>query len=154
MNRTSTPSARGRFRAVSATRRTSSGPMRPVFILPARMSPPRLPSSRRPASAAHPELPATEPRRRGAVPDPPALAGLPLPAVRRSPQGPFLATADGVARPPELGRDARVVRVPIHRREPALLAPPADLAPELEVHPMVVDRPGRVRRLKTPASVV
>src|SRR4249920_574636 len=133
MNRTSTPSARGRFRAASAMRRTSSAPMRSVISCP-----------RPPASAAHPKLHAPEPRGRGAVPDPGDLAGLPLPAVRRSPQSPFLATANGVARAPELGRDARVVRVPIHRREPALLDPPGDLAPELEVHPVVVDRPRRV----------
>ena len=55
MNRTSTPSARGRLRAASATRRTSSGPMRPViapppaFIPPARIS--RAPRPARPGTS-------------------------------------------------------------------------------------------------------
>ena len=49
MNRTSTPSARGRLRAASATRRTSSGPMRPVIVPPRRLHPARPHQPRTPS---------------------------------------------------------------------------------------------------------
>src|ERR671918_461384 len=94
----------------------------------------------------HSHLNVAEPRRRGTVAHPRDLSWLTLAAVRRSPQCPVLAAADGVAALPELRRDAGVVGVPVHLCETAVLDPPGDLASELEVHPVVVDRPRRVRR--------
>ena len=57
---------------------------------------------------------------------------------------------DRVARAPELGRDARVRRVPIELAELAALDLARDLAAELEVQPPVVDRPAAVRLEEEP----
>ena len=80
------------------------------------------------------------------MPDARDLSGLSLAAVGRAPERPVLAAADRVAALPELGRDPGVVRVPVHLGELAVPDAPRDLAPELEVDAVVVDRPRRVRR--------
>src|SRR5436853_1636363 len=72
------------------------------------------------------------------------LLRLTLAAVRRSPERPLVAPAEHVHRAPEPRADPGVGRV---LQEPRLLAAldlPADLAPELEVEALVVDRPGPV----------
>src|SRR5919198_5407905 len=130
-NSTSTPSAPPTSRAASATARTSSWPMGP-------------------GTSAHSYLHVSEPGRGGAVAHPGHLPGLPLPAVRGAPQPPGLRPADGVAGTPELRGDAGVVRIPVHLLEPAVADPPGDLAPELEVDPLVVDRPRLVGRKEQP----
>src|SRR6266550_1979356 len=116
---------------------------------PAARAPPRRPDGTRryrpvPASA-NPDLNVTEPAGRRSVPDPPDLPRLTLPAVRGSPDDPVLPTGDRVTGAPEPGGDARVVRIPVHLREPTMLDPPGGLASELEVDPLVVDRPRVVR---------
>src|SRR5437773_960892 len=122
MNKTSTPSTPLTSRAASATRRTSSGPISPGTL-------------------ANPHLDAPEPRGGCPVSHASDLARLALAAVRRTPERPLLAPGDGVARVPELRGDPRVVGVAVHLRELAVLDPPRHLAPELEVHALVVDGP-------------
>src|SRR5919198_5568659 len=136
MNRTSTPSTSSRPNAASEIRRISSAPMAWKVI------------SRSPSSNS--DLDAPEARRGGAVPDACGLHGLALAAVRRPPQHPFLAARDRVARSPELGRDAGVVRIAVQLRALAVLDPPGHLAPELEVHTLVVDGPRLVREHEHP----
>src|SRR2546426_10231286 len=126
INSTSTASAPGRSRAESAIARTSSGPMRS-------------------ATSAHSHLDVPEPGGRRSVADAGRLARLALPTVRRTPQHPLLGPAHRVAGTPEPRGDPRVVGVPVEVGELAVLDPAGHLASELEVHALVVDRPGRVR---------
>src|SRR5204863_4388324 len=115
----------------AATRRTSSGPIRPD-------------------TSADPDLDVAEPGGAGPMADPRRLARLTLAAVRRPPHRPPLAAADGVARSPEPRGDPGVVGVPVELAQLAVLDPPCDLAAELEVHALVVDRPRVVRRQVDP----
>src|SRR3954447_19306761 len=69
------------------------------------------------------------------------LDGLTLTAVRRAPEGPFVAAADHVHRAPEARADGRVRRVLEQPGSFAALDLPPDLAAELEVQPLVVDGP-------------
>src|SRR5205085_8298857 len=73
------------------------------------------------------------------------LAGLALAAVRQPVQPPLLASGDAVERAPEDRRDPRVRRVAQHPAELAVAYLPRDLCAELEVQPLVVDRPALVR---------
>ena len=72
------------------------------------------------------------------------LLRLALAAVRRSPQRPFIAGANRVHRIPELGGDSGVGWILQHARPLAVLDLPSNLAAELEVVALVVDRPGAV----------
>ena len=130
--RTSTPSAPGSSSAAFATRRTSSGP------IDARHQP-RTPSC-------------TSRNRAGDAPWPTRATcpGWPLPQFGVPHRVQSSRPPDRVARAPELGRDPRVVGVAVHLDQPAVLDPPGDLAAELEVDALVVDRPGRVRRHEHP----
>src|SRR5207249_1532300 len=100
---------------------------------------------RSPPASAHTHLHVAKAPRRRPVPYPGGLGGLPLATVRRAPQGPVLPASHRVARTPEFRGDAGVVGVAVHLRELAALDAPGDLAPELEVHSFVVDRPRLVR---------
>src|SRR5258705_8498160 len=90
------------------------------------------------------DLDSRESRRARSVTCPHHLLGLPLAAVRRAPQRPMLRPRDRRARVPELRADPAVARILQHA--PALAVPnlPGDLAPELEVVALVVDRPALV----------
>src|SRR5205085_5086389 len=72
------------------------------------------------------------------------LLGLAFAAIGRTPQGPSIARADGVHGVPEIGGDAGVRRILEHASEFAVLDLPADLAAELKVVALVVNRPGAV----------
>src|SRR6185503_4703629 len=97
------------------------------------------------ALAPHPDADPTEARRHGGVAGVADLLRLALATVRRAPERPFVAVPEHVERAPEPRADRGVGRV---LEEPRLLAAldlPADLAAELEVQPLVVDRPRAVR---------
>ena len=72
------------------------------------------------------------------------LDRLALAAVRGAPEHPLVGAADHVHRGPEPRADAGVGGVAEHLAELAVLDLPGDLAAELEVEPLVVDRPGAV----------
>src|SRR5262245_55769599 len=97
----------------------------------------------RAVSSRHPHPDAGEAGRGGRVAGVPDLAGLALPAVLRAPRD-NLAT-EHVHAPPELRADPRVRRVAQHPAELTVLDLPPDLAAELEVQPLVVDRPRPVQ---------
>src|SRR3954470_5434025 len=97
------------------------------------------------ALSRDPDADPTEPRRHRRMSRVPDLLRLALAAVRRPPELPLVATAEHVHGSPEPRADAGVGRVAQHSAALALLDLPADLAPELEVEPLVVDRPGAVR---------
>src|SRR5262249_40366750 len=61
-----------------------------------------------------------------------------------TPQGPMLRSRDRGTRVPELGRDTAVARVLQHAHALAVAHLPPDLAAELEVVTLVVDRPAPV----------
>src|SRR5262252_2091820 len=82
-----------------------------------------------------------ETRRRRALRRPRRLHRLALAAVRRAPGDPAVLIADRVARAPKCGRHAGVCRVLEHPRFLAVLDLVTDLAAELEIEPLVVDRP-------------
>src|SRR5437867_1230595 len=92
---------------------------------------------------AHLHVP--EPGRCGAMRDVRVLAGLTLSAIGQTVHPPGFRTSDAVEGSPEDGRYARVRRVAQHASEPSVLDLPGDLRPELEVQPLVVDRPTLVR---------
>src|SRR5215472_6509396 len=69
------------------------------------------------------------------------LHRLALAAIRRAPCDPALRIADRIARSPKGRRHAGVCRILQHARLLAVLDLIADLASELEVEPLVVDRP-------------
>src|SRR5439155_27003199 len=94
----------------------------------------------------HPDLHVPQAGWRRGVNDPRNLPWLALAAVGCAPHLPLLASPDGVARPPELRGDPCVVGVPVEPNELAVLDAPGQFATELEVHPLVVDRPRLVRR--------
>src|ERR1700733_3165927 len=83
-------------------------------------------------------------RRRRSVSSAHHLLGLSLAAIRGAPQRPLVARADRVQRIPELGCDPRVRRILHHSRALAVLDLPPDLATELKVVALVVDRPRTV----------
>src|SRR5258706_6047223 len=92
-------------------------------------------------SPPHPDPDPAEARRHRGVSGVADLLGLALAAVRRAPERPLVGPAEHVERAPELRADRRVGRV---LQQPAALAAldlPADFAAELEVEPLVVDRP-------------
>src|SRR5262249_5539429 len=134
-------------RAPSATARMASGPTSPGI-----RPPPGTGSS-------HAHLDVAEPGRGRGVTDPGDLSWLALATVRRPPQLAGLGAAHRVARAPEPGGHPGVGGVAVHLRQAAVLDAPRDLAPELEVHPLVVDRPRLVRGqvqavLRVPDEVV
>src|SRR5579872_5221359 len=86
-----------------------------------------------------------ESRRAGPMARAHHLLGLPLTAIRNAPQCPVVRSGNGRARIPELGGDATVARVLQHAHPLAVADLPTDLAAELEVVPLVVDRPAAVR---------
>src|SRR6266550_6383460 len=96
-------------------------------------------------SAADADLHVAEAGGRGAVRDVRVLSRLALAAVRETAEHPLVRSGNGVERGPEDGRLARVGRVAQHPAELAVLDLPGDLRPELEVEPLVVDRPALVR---------
>src|SRR4051812_27797611 len=91
-----------------------------------------------------PDLDLPEPRRAGAVAGAHHLLRLPLSAVRDAPQGPVLAPGDRHAGVPELRRNPAVARILQHADPLPIADLPGDLAPELKVVPLVVDRPTAV----------
>src|SRR5947207_2711682 len=91
-----------------------------------------------------PDLDLVEARGTRAVPRPHHLLRLAFAAVRHSPQGPVIAAGDGRAGIPEFGRNPAVAGVLEHPAALAMLDLPGDLAAELEVVPLVVDRPAAV----------
>src|SRR6476646_7772813 len=102
-------------------------------------------SGNRSSGIGAPDPNVAEARRRCAVSGSHDLLGLPLPAIRRAPKRPVLRSGDGGAGVPELRADPAVARILEH---PSALAPadlPGDLAAELKVVPLIVDRPTLVR---------
>src|ERR1700678_90552 len=98
--------------------------------------------SHAPISAPH--LNPTKPRWRRPMPGPHHLLRLSLSAIRRAPQRPLIARADRIQRIPELSRNSRIRRILHHARALAILDLPADLAAELKVISLVIDRPRAV----------
>src|SRR6202008_210434 len=92
--------------------------------------------------APHFDIP--KPRWGCSVPCAHHLLRLSLPTVRRSPQRPLFARANRIHGIPELGRNPRVRRVLEHPRDLSVLDLPADLAAELEVVTLIVDRPALI----------
>src|SRR6266852_233793 len=90
------------------------------------------------------DLDSRESRRARSVTCPHHLLGLALAAVRRAPQRPMLRPRDRRAGVPDLRADAAVARILQHARALAVPNLPGDLAPELKVVALVVDRPALV----------
>src|SRR5579859_2077297 len=80
----------------------------------------------------------------GGMPGVAELAGLTLPAVRRAPEGVLRLIADHVHAAPEGWGDPCVGGVAHHAASPAALDLPSDLAAELKVETLVVNRPRAV----------
>src|SRR5215831_10688158 len=99
----------------------------------------RRPSSR--PSIRTPHLDRTKARRRCSVSGSHHLLRLPLAAVRRAPQGPFIARADGIHGIPEVRRDARIRWILQHAAAFSFLDLPANLTAKLKVVALVVDGP-------------
>src|ERR1043166_2701464 len=91
-----------------------------------------------------PDLDLAKTRRARAVAGAHHLLGLPLAAVGNTPQGPMPAVRDGDALVPELGGDAAVAGILQHAHAAAVVDLPSDLAAELEVVALVIDRPAPV----------
>src|SRR5579864_1558625 len=72
------------------------------------------------------------------------LLGLPLAAIRHAPQSPVIPVCDGHTGIPELRRDSAIGRILEHTHSLAIANLPSDLASELEVVALVVDRPASV----------
>jgi hypothetical protein len=72
------------------------------------------------------------------------LQRLALAAVGHAPHGPLVGTPHRVERRPKCRSDAGVRGVLQHAAQPAVLDLPADLAAELEVEALVIDRPRAV----------
>src|SRR5690242_10445019 len=85
-----------------------------------------------------------ESRRARSMSRPHHLLGLPLATVGRAPERPVFRSRNGRAGIPELRTDAAVAGVLQHARALTVANLPADLAAELEVVPLVVDRPAFV----------
>src|SRR3954453_7997361 len=73
------------------------------------------------------------------------LLRLPLATIRGSPQCPFITRANRIHGIPKLSRDARIRRVFHHAHAFAILDLPANLAAELKVIALVVNRPRPIR---------
>src|SRR5690242_17798445 len=91
-----------------------------------------------------PHFHVSEPGRRRPVPRAHGLHGLALAAVRRSPQRPLVAGADGIHGIPELCCDSGIRWILQHAPQLAALDLPANLGAELEVVALVVNGPGAV----------
>src|SRR5437879_5003663 len=72
------------------------------------------------------------------------LLGLSFAAVGNTPERPVFAARDGRTRIPELGGDPAVARILQHASALAMTDLPPDLAAELKVVPLVVDRPAAI----------
>src|SRR5260221_685328 len=90
------------------------------------------------------DLDLAESRGAGSVPGPHHLLGLALAAVGRAPKRPVLRARNGRAGIPELGADAAVAGVLQHARALSVANLPSDLAAELKVVALVIDRPALV----------
>src|SRR5579875_173360 len=101
--------------------------------------------SRSSARIADPDRNVTEACRRRALRGPPGLQRLSLSAVRRPPGDPRGRVGDRIAGVPKLRRDACVCRIFDHTAPFAVLDLPPDLAAELKVEAVIVDRPRAVR---------
>src|ERR1700678_257175 len=88
---------------------------------------------------AHPNI--SKPRRTRAMPRAYYLLWLPLAAVWSAPQSPLLARANRVHRIPKLRRDPGIRRIFQHPHSLAVLDLPSNLASELKVVALVVNRP-------------
>src|SRR5208337_4637024 len=86
----------------------------------------------------------SKPRRARPVSRAHDLLRLALAAVGRSPYRPLVARADRVHRIPKFGSDPRVRRIFQHPHPPAVPDLPRNLASELKVITLVVNRPGLV----------
>src|ERR1700722_738554 len=82
-----------------------------------------------------------ETRRRRSMPRPHHLLRLAFAAIRGTPERPFVTRTNRVQRIPEFRRDSRVGRVLHHAGSLAILDFPTDLAAELKVIALVVNRP-------------
>src|SRR5205823_3113673 len=102
--------------------------------------PRRSPASRRPAIGVE-DVDLAEARRRAAVTDRVRLARLALAVAERAAEVPRRRSADEVARLPELERVRLIRDVLDHPRLLAVLDLPERLTAELEIQPLVVDRP-------------
>src|SRR5262249_29832035 len=91
-----------------------------------------------------PNLHTLKPCWRGAVAGTHRLHGLAFATVGCTPQRPLVAGTDGLHGIPELGSDAGIGRVLEHPAQLSTFDFPTDLASELEVVALVVDRPGAV----------
>src|SRR5271169_1823967 len=85
-----------------------------------------------------------EARRRRAVARAHRLHGLALAAIRRAPERPVIARANGVATIPEFGGDAAVAGILDHAVFFAAFDLPADFGGELKVVAAIVDGPRAV----------
>src|ERR1700746_3439272 len=85
-----------------------------------------------------------EPRWRCAVSGAHHLLWLSFPAVRGTPQRPLLARANRIHCSPKISRDPAVRRIFQHARAFPVLDLPSNLAAELEVVALVIDRPGTI----------
>src|SRR5580658_7522519 len=82
-----------------------------------------------------------ETRRRRSMPCPHHLLRLAFAAIRGSPERPLVTRTNRVQRVPEFRRDSRVGRILHHACSLAILDFPTDLAAELKVVALVVNRP-------------
>src|SRR3989442_10768907 len=96
------------------------------------------------SGVSRPNLYIPKPRRAGPMTCPHHLLGLAFAAVRNSPQRPVLAACDGVAGVPEFRRNSAIGWILQHPNALASADLPSDLAPELKVVTLVVDRPALV----------
>src|SRR5207247_635809 len=90
------------------------------------------------------DLDGAEPRGTGTVTRAHHLFGLSLAAVGRAPESPMLRPGDSGAGVPELRADAAVAGILEHADALAFADLPGDLAAELEIVALVVDRPALV----------
>src|SRR5450432_3224320 len=90
------------------------------------------------------DLDVVKSRRTRSVPGAHHLLGLALAAIGRTPQGPMRGSGDRGARVPEFRADAAVARVFQQAHALAVADLPGDLAAELEVVALVVNRPALV----------
>src|SRR5579859_7908868 len=86
-----------------------------------------------------------EARRACAMASPHHLLRLAFSAIRRAPERPMLRTGDGGAGVPEFRADAAITGVLQHAAALPVANLPGDLAAELKVVALVVDRPALIR---------
>jgi len=95
--------------------------------------------SHAPISTPHPD--SSKPRWRRPVSRTHHLLRLAFAAIRGTPKRPLIAGADRIQRIPELGRDSRIRWIFHHAYALAVFDLPADLAAELKVVTLIVNRP-------------